>query len=96
MNEQDENGQNIENEVSDSSVKFSGPAVYAPGLILEQCMHIRALLRISLRVQMETLAHLTSDDPQATFDRFAVELRESALDIAREARASMDAQPPLE
>lgn len=80
----------------DRSVRLVASAARAPALILEQCFHIRALLKVSLRAQTELLAHLKGEDLQKTINRFAEDLNQVTLEIAREAKSLMEKQSPIE
>lgn len=77
-------------------ISFSGRTEYIPGLILEQSLHIRALLGTIFTLQIELLAHLTQSDLDATRDDYVGKLRELTLEYANEAKASVESQPPLD
>ena len=87
-----------ENEEPESSIRMTIPSrtEYIPGLILEQCMHIRATLSAMLTLQCDLVAHLTSQDPNALRDEYLDRLSQLNLEIARQMEVSLQNQPPLD
>lgn len=65
-------------------------------LLLEQCVHIHALLSTILSVQMKILAHLTEDSFEAVRDHYVQDqLNEFQAEIVEEMKMSIAAQSKL-
>lgn len=77
-------------------ISFPSRAEYVPGLILEQCINIRALLGTIFTLQIELLAHLTNSDRDAMAQDYGQKLDELTEKFALEARDSVERQPPIE